>query len=280
VTVTEHAYAKVNLVLRVGPRLPGGLHTVCSVFASLALADRVTVREAGEDAVLCPGVEGTNLASEAVVAFRDRVRDLPPLAVTIEKRIPVAAGLGGGSADAAAVLRAANRLTGEPLSAEALRGIAAGLGSDVPSQVVPRHALVSGVGERVEAIELPVMALALLPAESGLATGSVFAELDRLRAQDGWEPAPGRLDPASLRSLTGGSLRELAAALENDLEAPAMSLRPELAGAAAGLIGGGALGAQVTGSGPTVFGIFSDSETAAAAAAGVPGAIVTETRPC
>lgn len=278
-TITELAYAKVNLVLRVGPRLPGGLHTVCSIFASLTLADELTVREAGEDSVSCPGVEGPNLASAAVAAFRDEVPGLPPLAVRIGKRIPVAAGLGGGSADAAAVLRAANRLTGDPLSAEALRGIAAHLGSDVPSQVVPRHALVSGVGERVEAIELPPLALALLPAEPGLPTGSVFAELDRLRGQDGWEPAPERLEPESLRALTGGSPADLAARLENDLEAAAMSLRPGLGVAVASLTGAGALGAQVTGSGPTVFGIFADHASAAAAAARL-SAIVTATRSC
>ena len=279
-TITEPAYAKVNLVLRVGPRLPGGLHTVCSIFASLALADLVTVREAAGDSVRCPGVEGPNLASDAVLAFRSEVPDLPPLAVTIEKRVPVAAGLGGGSADAAAVLRAANRLTGAPLSPGALRAIAAPLGSDVPSQVAPRHALVSGVGERVEAIDLPSMALALLAAEGGLATGTVFDELDRLRTRDRWQPEPERLEPDSLRALARGSIAALATGLENDLEAAAMSLRPELAEAVASLIRAGALGAQVTGSGPTVFGIFPDLETAAAATAGLPGAIVTETRSC
>jgi 4-diphosphocytidyl-2-C-methyl-D-erythritol kinase len=280
VTITESAPAKVNLVLRVGRRQPGGLHTVCSIFASLAVADRVTVEEAGEDSILCPGVEGPNLASEAVAAFREAVPDLPPLAVTIDKRIPVAAGLGGGSADAAAVLRAANRLTGEPLAAAALTALAAPLGSDVPSQVVPRHALVSGVGERVEAIELPAMALVLLPAEPGLATGSVFAELDRLRERGGWEPAPDRVEPESLRPLAGAPLADLAKALENDLEAAAMSLRPELEHTVASLVGAGALGAQVTGSGPTAFGIFPDRASASAAAARLPGAIVTETRSC
>src|SRR4051794_15438503 len=106
--ILETAPAKVNLVLRVGPRRPDGLHDICSLFASLDLADEVTVEEASADEVACPGVDGPNLAHAAIEAFRDAVApDLPPLRVTIGKRIPIAAGLGGGSADAAAVLRAA-----------------------------------------------------------------------------------------------------------------------------------------------------------------------------
>src|SRR5213078_1145567 len=105
---------------------------------------------------------------------------VPPLRVTIEKRIPVAAGLGGGSADAAAVLRAANELGGRPLGYDRLREIAAGLGSDVPSQVEPGPAIVTGVGEEVEPVALPDAALVLVPAADGLAAAQVYAELDRL----------------------------------------------------------------------------------------------------
>ena len=279
-TVTEPAYAKVNLVLRVGPRLSGGLHSVCSIFASVGLADHVAVREADEDSVACPGVEGPNLAADAVAAFRAAVPGLPPLAVSIDKRIPVAAGLGGGSADAAAVLRAANTLAGEPLPSDALRGIAIGLGSDVPSQVAPRHALVSGVGEQVEPIDLPQTALALVPSEEGLETGAVFAELDRLRERDGWSPSPERLDPGPFRRASLRSPADLAVRLENDLQAAAMSLRPELEHTVAGLMEAGALGAQLTGSGPTAFGVFADRAGAEAAAAGLRGAVVTEVRSC
>lgn len=275
-TVTELAYAKVNLVLRVGAPRADGLHPLCSIFASLELADRVTVQEAGEDSVTCPGVEGSNLVSEAVRTFRRAVPRLPPLAVAIEKRIPVAAGLGGGSADAAAVLRAANELSGAPLAPEQLRGLAAGIGSDVPSQVEPCHALVSGVGEEVEPIELPRMTLALLPREEGLSTPEVFAELDRLR--EGSKPPPARVDPEPLRRLGGAPLGELAAAVENDLQPAAASLRPELRGALALLLDAGALAAQVTGSGPTTFGIFTDRAAAVAAATRLGGAIVIGAR--
>src|SRR3954469_14023977 len=103
--IRESAPAKVNLILHVGRRRADGLHDICSLFASLDLADHVTVEPAGADEVICAGVGGPNLAQAAVEALRaDAARELPPLRVTIDKRIPVAAGLGGGSADAAAVL--------------------------------------------------------------------------------------------------------------------------------------------------------------------------------
>src|SRR4051812_38957676 len=111
--IRETAPAKVNLVLHVGPRRGDGLHELASLFASLDLADDVTVEPAGQDEVLCAGVEGPNLAQAALEAFRAASGELPPLRVVIEKRIPVAAGLGGGSADAAAVLRAANTIAGD-----------------------------------------------------------------------------------------------------------------------------------------------------------------------
>ena len=102
-----HAPAKLNLCLYLGPRRDDGLHELCSLFEPLALADLIEVAEAERDEVICPGVEGENLAARALAALRERGWERPPLRVEIEKRIPVAAGLGGGSADAAAVLRLA-----------------------------------------------------------------------------------------------------------------------------------------------------------------------------
>jgi 4-diphosphocytidyl-2-C-methyl-D-erythritol kinase len=139
----ERAYAKLNLVLHVGRPRDDGMHPICSLLAAIELADEVELRHRDGDAdvIVCPGVEGPNLAAAALTAVREHAA-LPPVEVRIRKRIPVAAGLGGGSADAAAVLRASNRLAGEPLDRNALRELAAGLGSDVPSPVEPRHALV------------------------------------------------------------------------------------------------------------------------------------------
>jgi 4-diphosphocytidyl-2-C-methyl-D-erythritol kinase len=269
----ERAPAKVNLVLQVGPVRPDGLHELCSIFATLELCDELTIEPAERDEVTCAGVEGPNLAAVAIERFRrDAAPELPPLRVEIEKRIPVAAGLGGGSADAAAVLRAANAIAGEPLDADALRSLGAGIGADVPSQVDPRHALVTGVGEIVEPVELPDAVLVLVPQREGLATGQVYAEADRIRS------TRDRLEPDELRALAGSPLERLAGQLDNDLEPAAMSLRPELSEIVASLLASGALGAQVTGSGPTVFGLFGALGEAERAAALCSDAIVTRLR--
>ena len=277
--ITEQAHAKVNLVLRVGAPRADGLHPLCSIFASLDLADRVTMEPARQDAVACAGVEGPNLASAAIRLYRETVPDLPPVRVAIEKRIPVAAGLGGGSADAAAVLRAADELSGAQLGVERLRALAADIGSDVPSQVVACHALVAGVGEVVEPVALPSMSLVLLPSSQGLSTPSVYGELDRLRRGSPPPPAS-HLDPEALRERAEAGLDGLAVGLENDLAQAAISLRPELAERVDLLLAAGAMAAQITGSGPTVFGVFGDRKSADAAAARLEDAIVTNVRRC
>jgi 4-diphosphocytidyl-2-C-methyl-D-erythritol kinase len=273
--VRELAYAKLNLVLHVGVRRVDGLHPVCSLIASIDLADEVIAepKESGEDSVECEGVPGDNLAARALAEFRSRAgRALPPLAITIRKRVPVAAGLGGGSADAAAALRIANRLAGQPLGREELVRIAADLGSDVPSQLDPRHALVQGAGERIEPVSLPSLAAVLIPDAGGLSTAAVYAELDRL---DGAREA---LDPAPLHRLTATSRDELSSSLHNDLEPAALSLRPDLRERLDALTAAGALGAAVSGSGPTCFGLFRDRAAAERAAEQLPGALVTELR--
>ncbi len=276
--VVERANAKVNLVLRVGAPREDAMHPLCSLFAALDLADEVTVAiSADDDAddVACPGVEGDNLAAAAAAAFRAAApnAELPPLRIEIAKRIPIAAGLAGGSADAAAVLRAANALTGAPLSPDELREVAAGLGSDVPSQVEPAHAIVTGVGERVERVDLPAMTLVLVPQDEGLSTAAVYGELDRLRGTG--DPVavapPGYLDPVPLRALTGGSLPDLAAGLVNDLQSASLTLRPALAEQLNALRDAGALAAQVTGSGPTTFGLFDSRVAAERGAATIDG---------
>jgi 4-diphosphocytidyl-2-C-methyl-D-erythritol kinase len=274
--IREHAPAKVNLVLQVGRPRSDGLHEICSIFASLGLADELTLlaSETDDDEVVCPGVDGPNLVAAALRLFRDRVDPgLPPLQVTIDKRIPVAAGLGGGSADAAAALRAANELAGCPLDALELLDLAKELGADVPSQVEPRHALVTGAGEHVERLQLPAMGLVLVPSADGLSTADVYKEADRI------ESTRERLDPDGLRALAAGPLAVLAAGVENDLEPAARSLRPEIGERVEHLRKAGALAAAVSGSGPTAFGVFSGPAVAERAAAAVPGAIVTRLAP-
>jgi 4-diphosphocytidyl-2-C-methyl-D-erythritol kinase len=271
--IRERAPGKVNLVLQVGPTRADGLHELCSLFASVELADTLTFEEhdAERDEVVCPGVDGPNLATAALAAFRRAAPGaaLAPLRVTVEKRVPVAAGMGGGSADAAAALRAANTIAGEPLGSDALRSVAAEIGADVPSQVEPGHALVTGAGERVEPVALPDMALLLVPSRAGLSTADVYREADHIGA------TRERLDPERVRALAGAPLRELAAGVENDLERAALMLRPPLAETLAALRGTGALAAQITGSGPTAFGVFADRAEAEHAAALFSESIVT-----
>ena len=273
-SVHELAPAKLNLVLHVGPPRPDGLHPVCSIFASLDLADDVHVRPGSDprDTVHCDGVEGPNLAAAALGAFRAEVPSLPPLQVRIDKRIPVAAGLGGGSADAAAALRAANRLTGDPLVPDALRAMAATLGSDVPSQVEPGHALIAGTGEIVEAIALPPLAAVLVPQSEGLATGDVYAQLDLM---EGWRD---QLDVEAVRASIDPDPSSWELAFENDLQPAALALRPELVSVIDRLRAAGALLARVSGSGPTCFGLFADRGAAEATAAAMPGALLTSLR--
>ena len=269
---SELAYAKVNLVLQVGAPRPDGLHPLCSLFASIDLADELSFEPADEDSVDCVEVGGENLATSALRAFREAAGEEQALHVRIDKRIPVAAGLGGGSADAAAVLRAANALAERPLPEDRLLALASALGSDVPSQVQPGHALVTGVGEHVEPIALPPMALVLVPQRAGLSTGEAYAELDRL---GGWRD---RLDPERVRRLAAAPLTELAAGVENDLQSAALSLRPELEEPLAALRAAGALTAAVSGSGPTTFGVFEDEGGAERAADGIEGALVARVR--
>jgi 4-diphosphocytidyl-2-C-methyl-D-erythritol kinase len=198
---------------------------------------------------------------------------LPALRVTVDKRIPVAAGMAGGSADAAAVLRAADVLSAAgPVGTERLREIAFVLGSDVPSQVEPGNALVGGLGEVVEPLDLPGMAFVLVPSSEGLSTADVFAEAERIGS------VREETEANSVRALAGGTLEALVAGLENDLEPAALSLRPELEETLTALREAGALGAMVTGSGPTCFGVFPDRAAAVRAARKVHAAIPQSAR--
>jgi 4-diphosphocytidyl-2-C-methyl-D-erythritol kinase len=185
--------------------------------------------------------------------------------VEIEKRIPVAAGLGGGSADAAALLR----LAGDDV--DGVAELAAQLGADVPSQLDPAFALVGGAGGLVEPLPPPSeFAAVLVPAEEGLRTADVYAEADRLglgRDRDALDAIA-----AKLRSAAGGggSPLDYAELLVNDLWEAAVSLRPEIRAALAALEEAGALVALITGSGPTAFGLFEDIAAADRAATALP----------
>lgn len=269
------APAKLNLCLYLGPTRADGLHELCSLFQPLELADRITVGAAdGEDEVVCEAVAGPNLAADALAALRERGWERGPLRIEIEKRIPVAAGLGGGSADAAAILRLAED------EIEGLAGIAAGLGADVPSQLEPALALVTGAGERVEPLPEPgEWGAVLVPDERGLATAEVYAEADRLGLGRSASELAGHGERLRGAATEGASPLEYAELLVNDLGRAALSLRPEIGETLDALREAGAGHALITGSGPTAVGLFADIAKADAGAAALPSrysnAIVT-----
>ena len=270
--IRERAPAKLNLVLQVGRPRRDGLHEICSIFASLELSDEMTflASDTDGDEVVCPGVDGPNLVEAALRLFRERVDpQLPTLRVTIDKRI---LGVSRGSITVEALRIRPSRRCADS-SARGLRVRSAAPVVTIWIQVEPRHALVTGAGERVERLRLPAMGLVLVPSDRGLSTAEVYKEADRI------ESTRDELDPHRLRALAAGPVSTLAACVENDLQAAAISLRPDVGQPLEQLREAGALAAAVSGSGPTAFGVFSGPAMAERAAAAVPGAMVTRLAP-
>ncbi len=261
-----HAPAKVNLCLFLGPAREDGRHRLVTVFESVSLADELSLQVLahGPDEVVCTGVEGPNLAAAALRALRERGWAGPPVRVEIRKRIPVAGGMGGGSADAAAVLRLATELA--PGRPEEVAAIAASLGADVPGQLAPGVVLGTGAGDEVEPLPPPAPhALVVVPTGIALATAEVYREADRLGLPRASEELESLYD-AVLAAFRDGARppREL---LVNDLQPAAVSLCPPVADGLAALATAGAEPAFVCGSGPTVAGIFWQPDRAAAVVA-------------
>ena len=267
------APAKVNLCLFLGPTRADGRHDLVTVYQSLSLCDELVLetREAVPDEVVCPEVPGENLVTRTLAALRERGWAGPPVTVAITKRIPVAAGMAGGSADAAAALRLAVELA--PGRAEEVAALAAELGSDVPAQLSPGVSLGTGGGEVVESLQaLAPHAYLVVPLAAELSTPAVYREADRLELPRSADQLADRLD--GVRAvLTGGAQlpREL---LVNDLEPAALSLCPEIGPALDAVRAAGAEHAMVSGSGPTVVGLWwgeralRSAEAAAAELAG------------
>jgi len=251
--VREPAPAKINLCLLVGPRRGDGRHELVSVMQSITLADELEMLDGARDEVLCAGVEGPNLAAEALRAFREATGwDGPGQRIEIRKRIPVAAGLGGGSADAAAALRLAARRSGLG-DRELLLEVAAQLGSDVPGQIAPGRVLARGAGERIEPLPDPApFGVLVLPSRARLATGAVYAQADRIG---------GLRSAAELAGLLAAEQTGV-----NDLEAAARSLEPSIEAALGHARAAGAAHALVCGSGPTVIGLFDSPQASERAA--------------
>ena len=261
-TVIEQAYAKVNLCLFMGQVRDDGRHELVTVFDSVRLADELTVSESrsGVDEVVCAGVRGPNLVSDALVGLRAAGWTAPPVRVEIHKRIPVAAGMGGGSADAAAMLRCAGRLAA--IDREAVAEIAVRLGADVPGQLAPGPSLGTGAGERIAPLAgLGSYGLLVLPASFSLSTAAVYHEADRLGLGRDPEALAARhveVREALAAGPEGSGVGALHARelMVNDLQPAALSLRPELSVALDAACEAGCEHAMVCGSGPTVIGVF------------------------
>jgi 4-diphosphocytidyl-2-C-methyl-D-erythritol kinase len=261
------APAKINLGLFLGQaRAEDGRHELVTVMQSISLADELTLAHAPagatEDEVVCPGVPGPpaqNLAGAALKVFRAATGwDGPPLRLSIVKRIPVAAGLGGGSADAAAALRLARHASGRGEEA-LLRELGAALGADVPAQIAPGRWLATGAGERLQELPDPNPAsfgLLVLPAAARLSTAAVYAQADRLGPGRSAEELKARCRALRRALELSASIPAEDELLDNDLERAAISMCPEILAALGQAREAGADVALVSGSGPTVVGLF------------------------
>lgn len=281
-TVTVRVPAKINLQLAVGPLRADGYHGLATVFHAVSLFDEVTVETAGADSVTVTGedadvvpADGDNLALRAVRALRDalgRTGASGGVAIAIRKRIPVAAGLAGGSADAAAALVACNDLWQAGLSVRELCEVAGAVGSDVAFAVLGGTAVGRGRGEQLtSALVAPVTYHWVLAFADGyLSTPAVYGTLDRLRA--GRDVAAPELSAELMSALRAGDPKLLGTALSNDLQAPAVSMFPALSKTLAAGIEFGALGALISGSGPTCLFLAGSAGQAAGLALELSGA--------
>lgn len=270
--ITVRVPAKVNVQLAVGAARPDGFHDLANVFLAVSLYDEVTATAADALTVTCAGpdagkvpLDRTNLAARAAEILAERAGLSPDVHLHIEKRIPVAGGMAGGSADGAAALLACDALWGLKTPVEELLAICAELGSDVPFSLVGGAALGTGRGEVLTPVAAGAFHWVFAVADGGLSTPAVFREFDRLTA--GTEvPAP-QASPALLAALASGDPDELAATLANGLQPSALSLRPSLADTLAAGTQAGALAALVSGSGPTTAFLVRDAQSAAKVAA-------------
>jgi 4-diphosphocytidyl-2-C-methyl-D-erythritol kinase len=271
---TAWAPAKVNLYLHVGAPGPGGLHPVDSlvVFADMRAADRILARPAPHVALTVEGPAAkqlrnapNNLTVAAAMALRDACeRTGLGAALTLHKVLPVAGGVGGGSADAAATLHVLNALWGVEFGEAALERLAVQLGSDVPACVRLRPLVMRGTGERLIDTATPDLPAILVNPGIKLETRKVFEKFDRLGASHAFRETP----PPTAE--TPASFADLLTTYRNDLEPAAMAICPEI-GRALTLMRAqpGCLLARMSGSGPTCFALFQTEEEAAKAAAAI-----------
>lgn len=278
VSVTASAPGKTNLFFAVGPLLPDGFHEVASVYLALDLREEVTVTSADAWSISVSGtVSGEQLASvptdesNLVVQAAKHVAQLAglpgeahPVAFQIDKRVPVAGGMGGGSADAAAALAAVNDLWCTGVEARLTDSVS--LGADVPFALMGGLAVGLGRGEKLSPVETTAQFhLVLVTSDVGLSTPAVYRRLDELRiarGEDATKVADATVPPAVIDALKAGNPHELAKLLTNDLQEAALDLRPDLRATLEAGLAAGALTGFVSGSGPTIAFLAADADSA------------------
>jgi 4-diphosphocytidyl-2-C-methyl-D-erythritol kinase len=281
-TVRVKAPGKVNVSLAVGPLRPDGYHSVASVYLAVSLYEEVAATSTAApgitislspestvdlDAVDIP-LDSGNLAHKAAAIMADVSEHATGVHLEITKRVPVAGGMGGGSADAAATLLACDALWNSGLSREELAHLASELGADVPFSLLGGTAVGLGLGDELS----PALAKAqthwvLVIADYGLSTPEVYRTLDRLRASEGVDAGePTGVDPQILTALRGGDAESLSRVLVNDLQRASIELSPALRDTLGIGESHGAIAGIVSGSGPTVALLADDSVAAEALA--------------
>ena len=256
--ITKASPAKVNLYLRVLRKREDGYHDILSLMQRISLCDELAFATTGGGiAVHCPGTtlpEGEgNIVYRAAAAFFSRIGASPGIEITIRKRIPIAAGLGGGSSNAATTLMTLNEMYGSPVTREELMKIGTGLGADVPFFIFGKTAWACGIGDRFpESPLLPPLWFVLINPGFEISTKLVYQGLNLGLTKQGINYSIPRFS----------TTEDLIRGLTNDLESVTTRLHPVLDQIKALLLKSGARGALMSGSGPTVFGVFTDRESA------------------
>ncbi len=262
--------AKVNLFLKVLRKRADGYHDIFSLMQPISLYDEIVVEMEDGNSIFvsCDNTnvpcDRTNLAYRAAEEFFKATEISRKLSIKIKKNIPVAAGLGGGSSNAAAVLKALNEITATGLPPERLMEMAAGLGSDVPFFIAGKACIASGRGEILGPVELPLFWYILINPGFPVSTQMVYQNLDLTKNQENINISVSKVKA----SCCGGGLEDtqiLQGILINDLEDVTIRKHPEIKEIKQSLIDSGAVGALMSGSGPTVFGVFRDEDKAGTA---------------